>query len=286
MSQNKPGFFAPDGAFIRIGGLICDFLLISLFWMVFSGVAVFFILSVAFGEAGIPWILALIGFLNIAANIGPATTAALYVMGRRNREVLTHMFREYWDSWKENYKQAVGLSIGLTLVIGALAYGLFLILNNFLVFGTLQAAIIIGLEFMFLILIVFVYLYSFALLARFEMRTFDYVRMAFLMSVKHLPMTLLCLVILAAAVAGCYFIPPCFLLLPGISLYLRAALLERVFKNYMEEEDEVEEDEEIETDYDLDAERQAIIDRYMGKSHDYSGEEATVTIVKEDEKEE
>lgn len=288
MSQNKPGFFAPDGAFIRIGGLICDFLLISVFWMLFSGMAVFFILSVVFGEAGIPWILALIGFLNIAFNIGPATTAALYVMGRRNREVLTHMLREYWDSWKENYKQAVGLSIALTLVIGALGYGLFLVLSNFLIFGSLQAAIIIGLEFMFLILIVFVYLYSFALLARFEMRTFDYVRMAFLMSVKHLPMTLLCLLILAAAAAGCYFIPPCFLLLPGISLFLRAALLERVFKNYMEEDaaEEEEEEEEIESDYDLDAERQAIIDRYMGKSCDYSGEEASVTIVKEDEKEE
>lgn len=285
MSNGKNGFFSQDGAFMRIGSLICDFLLISLFWLVFSGIIFFFLLSVICGEAGIPWFLALAALLIIAFNIGPATTAGLYVMGRRNREVLTHLFREYWDAWKENYKQSFGLSVGMTLIIAALAYGLFLILNNFLVFGSLQAAIIIGLQFLFLILIIFVYLYSFALLARFEMRTFDYVRMSFLMSIKHLPMTLLCLLIFAAAAAGCYFIPPCFLLLPGVSLYLRAALLERVFKKYMPEEEEEDEDDlPVETDYNLDAERQAIIDRYMGKSRDYSNEAADVTIVRDEEK--
>ena len=50
----------------------------------------------------------------------------------------------------------------------------------------------------------------------------------------------------------------------GLYFYFSGMMLERVFRNYMPDEDEELEEEEVEG-YDLEAERQEIIDRYTGK---------------------
>ena len=71
----------------------------------------------------------------------------------------------------------------------------------------------------------------------------------------------------------------------SVYVYISVALLERVFKNYMPSEDDALEEEEIEG-FNLDAERQAIIDQYLGKGKfnpDIDGSEEEYRIVKVNE---
>ncbi len=274
--------FGQDGPFIRFGTFLFDIILVSLLWVLTSGVLVYVVVALWATD----WLVTVWGLLLLVAmflHIGPATAAGFYVMSRRQREVGTYIFKEFFAAYAENYKKGIALSAILFLILGSLGFCIYVELLNLHLFGRIVILLLI-VQGMFVLVGLFLYLYLFPLLARFELRIRDYLRLGFLMSIKHLPITALCLVILAAAVAGSLFFTMLIILLPGLSLYFKAALMEKVFRRYMPDEDRELEEETFE-DYDMDAERQAIIDRYTGHSHDYSGEAPSVTYAGEEQPE-
>lgn len=279
-NEKSGGFFSQEGVFVRVGTLIFDFMLISIVWGIMSGILPFLAAILIDAENLTSWLGIALLILAIL-NIGPATAAAYYTMSRRQREVSTYLVKEFFRFWKENYFKALGLSAVIAATAAAMGWLMITELLNLQTFGD-TVIVLVGLQGMFLLLAVFAYLYVFALLARFDMSFKEYIRMGLMMPVKHLPSTLLCLVIFAAALVGSWFFLPGLFLLPGVSLYFRSAILERVFRRYMPDEDK-EIEEEVVENYSLDAERQAIIDRYMGRSHDYSNEAPTVTVIHDDE---
>ena len=121
---------------------------------------------------------------------------------------------------------------------------------------------------------------------RFEMKTKDLFRYSFFMANKHLLTTILCTALLVGAFALCLLVNLLFaFVVVSVYIYISVALLERVFKNYMPSEDDALEEEEIEG-FNLDAERQAIIDQYLGKGKfnpDIDGSEEEYRIVKVNE---
>ena len=137
--------------------------------------------------------------------------------------------------------------------------------------------------------LVFMIIYAFALLARFEMKTKDIIKYSFLISNKHLPATVLVTIMLAAVVGASLFWNLAVGILGfGVYFYLASALLEKVFKRYMPEEEADEEEylyedtmterEKEETAFQkerlerqekaLDKDRQAILEKYTGKKRD------------------
>ncbi|MFQ9799758.1 MAG: hypothetical protein ACLR23_13400 [Clostridia bacterium] len=106
------------------------------------------------------------------------------------------------------------------------------------------------------------------------------------MANKHLLTTILCTALLVGAFALCLLVNLLFaFVVVSVYIYISVALLERVFKNYMPSEDDALEEEEIEG-FNLDAERQAIIDQYLGKGKfnpDIDGSEEEYRIVKVNE---
>ena len=86
------------------------------------------------------------------------------------------------------------------------------------------------------------------------------------MANKHLLTTVVLAALFVGSVYLCLFVNMGLIfVIPGLYMYLAAALLERVFKNYMPSEDEELEKEELEG-FSLDEERQAIINRYMNQT--------------------
>ena len=151
-----------------------------------------------------------------------------------------------------------------TLTFGLLGYAIWLEVVNMGLYGKMMY-IVLPVQGFVIIELIFILTYIFALLARFEMSTKNLFKYAFMMANKHLLTTLLCAALLIASIAAFLFwnmLSSVFMF--GLCFYFSAMLLERVFRNYMPDEDEALADEDVEN-YNLDAERQAIIDRYTGK---------------------
>lgn len=279
--------FGSEGPISRVGSLLADILIVNLVWLVLGGPAILVLLNVlALGTPTVIWNLGeftismdVVGLVILLVLIGPATTAAYAALGKVQRHEESYLLKDYWKSYKQNFVQSL-VTLPLALFAGMMIYAAWVELNNQALFGSLLYVTIpvqgfVGIE------LVFIFTYLHALLARFEMSTKDLLKYSFLISNKHLPSTLIMVVLFAAILAvtllwnlgvGIFGF--------GVYIYLASFLLERAFRNYMPEED-------LDNDYlsddprenvdsvrnavrkadekaqeQMKADRQAIIDRY------------------------
>lgn len=254
-----------EGPVFRIGTLVFEIIYGNIIWLLFGGPAAVLVINLIPIEMNqVTYIIYLLVMVAALLHMGPATTAIFSAFGKRQRGEETYTFRDFWHSYKQNYKQAIVIALFSFIFIGVLGYSIFLEIANYSLFGSMLYVVIpvqgfVILEFLFTMS------YIYALLARFEMSTKNLIKYAFMMSNKHLPTTVVCAVLLLAGGAGFYFWNMASsMFLFGVSFYIMMMLLERVFRNYMPDEDEEFAAEEVEG-FDLSSEQQAIIDRYTGK---------------------
>jgi len=200
------GFFSMDGPFYKIGSIIADIMILSFYWLLFS----------------IPLF-----------TIGASTTALYYVMTRRisNRE--GYLFRDFWTSFKSNFKQTTIIWLIFLVVF----YILYINIRNIDMVGNMKN-IVYPVQICFLVEIILCSLYIFPLNARFEMGLKDSFKTAFFMANRHL-LTSICCVIIAAAIAYfTYMTIILFLVAMGLYVYLTSYLFLRIFKKYRPEIDQ------------------------------------------------
>ena len=259
------GFFSMDGPFVKYGTLLFDMIILSAVWALMGGLIPIMILMSSGVLAVLPMPVGLLILFICAIHWGPATCAVCYTMGKKQRGTDTYTMRDFWHAYKANYKQSILLSFFISALVCVILYNFWLILRNFTSFGG-SAYVVLPLEGLVGLELIFISLYITALIARFEMKTKDFFKYSFLMANKHLLTTVILTVLFAGSVYLCLMVSLGLLfVIPGLYLYIATALLERVFKNYMPSEDEELEKEELEG-FNLDAERQAIIDRYMNQT--------------------
>lgn len=273
-------FFSMDGPFFKYGTLVFDLLVLTLIFCVVSGPLAFallfayaggVILSVTGSAAGIIFnILLVIAIIHI----GPALTALFYVTNRKNRGDDGYLFKDYFKSYKMNYKQGLLVSVILFFIAYVLCVNISAITGiniisfltaivglgeyvatpplDFGFFGNilLPVQMFIAMEFIFII--VFIY----PMLARFHMGTRELFKTAFILANKHLFTTIASIAILIALGALVIMVHPLFILffISGYAM-LSSYLFERVFKKYMPSEDkdleqELEEMNSQDEDYD------------------------------------
>ena len=278
-------FLGTGGPVARFGAVVFDMFFVSVLWMIFGGPAVMLILHLLpLGEAS--GTLTIITVLSAVSMVlaGPATTAAHAALGKRQRHEDSYIFKDFWTSYKRNFGQALVLSLFIMIFGGMVAYSAWAVWANQALFGSM-VYLTLPLQALVLVVLLFETMYVFPLLARFEMSNKDILKYGFMMSIKHLPTTLLVIVIFAAVLGASLFWNMGFSFVGvGLWIYLAQLLQERVFRNYMPEE-ELEADyleEELEADpladttnvreavkkaekeneENLRSERQAIIDKY------------------------
>lgn len=262
MAKNG-GFFSTEGAFFRLGTFVFDCIWLNILWILLGGIGPIMALFMASFTQSLPPVVFWLIVYVLASHWGVATTALFYALGKRQRGTDSYPTRDFWHAYKSNYKQALPASMIITALMALLAYNLWLMYYNFQSFGV-SLYIVFPLEVLVLVELLMIALYLFPLLARFEMSVKDLFRYSFFMANKHLPYTLLVIALFAGCFALLYYVSIMFIIfVVAIYTYVAAGLLERVFRNYMPSEDE---DDEDLGDFSLDAERQAIIDRYMGRS--------------------
>ncbi len=192
---------------------------------------------------------ALMKFLNMAADImiisglwlvgcvpvitvGNSTAAAYYVLTRRisNRE--SYIVKDFFKAYKANMRSAVMVF----LTLAAVFYITWFNSHNSAIYGSAQ---IIALPLNLLIAIEagLVYIHVFPLVSRFDMKYKALIKTAFIIANRHLPTSVLHVVLLASILFACYIYPLFLLLAFGVYCLLSSYMLIRIYRKYMPEID-------------------------------------------------
>ena len=168
--------------------------------------------------------------------IGAATTALYYntLKMAENRE--GYVWRDYWKSFKQNFKQAT--IIWMIMLIFIVVLGVDAVLSGGFSesLGSVVALTVIVLG----ILLIMTGVYVFPVLARFDNTIKNTIKNAFIMAIRHLPSTILIVILhgvpllLALASIQVFIrgVLVVLLFIVSILAYLQSKLFSRVFSNY------------------------------------------------------
>ncbi len=198
-------FFNMDNPFFTTLGKICDMLFISVVWVLFC----------------IPVI-----------TIGPANTALYYAIVKVIRRERGYLFREFFKSFKLNFKRAAILGVVLTIMFVVLGFDLIWAYAN-LGSSKSTSSILFGVFIAFTFLLVCFSSYAFPILSRFDMTVKQLVKAGTFMSIRHLPSTLVMVVVTAAGIVGTFIIPLLIFIAPAAVVLVNSFLMERILKKYM-----------------------------------------------------
>lgn len=176
---------------------------------------------------------------------GASITAMFYVTLKMVRNEESYIVRSFFKSFKENFKQAT--IIHLIMLVTALLLFFDIRIVNQLQGGMYQVLFVVFMAFTLLYLMIFLYIYP--ILSKFYNTIKATFTNAFLMSIRHLPYTVLMLIITAVPVA-LLFIPDArimstllmlFVLIGFATIaYCNSFFLVKIFDNYIPKEEEPE----------------------------------------------
>jgi uncharacterized membrane protein YesL len=169
------------------------------------------------------WIITCLPLITI----GAATSAFYYTTVKVIRRDKGYLAREYFHSFKQNFKSGsilwiitATISFLLQLNVGILyansegLIGLF-----FICFYTILAILIIG-----------VMIYVFPILSRFTMKEGLYLKLALYITFRHLPITVILLIGFGIGVFILYYLPLLIIILPAGIMYFNSYLIEPILE--------------------------------------------------------
>lgn len=169
--------------------------------------------------------------------IGASTTALYYVSLRMAKDEEGYIMKDFFRSFKENFKQATVIFL-ILLGIGGVILGEFLIVNR------MEGAIAFAIEcvvFIGIFLFAFETLYVFPVLARFENTIRNTMKNALFISISQIPRTL-AMILFSCIPIGLILVSlrwlPLFIAL-GFSIvsYTNSCWMEKIFKKFEPEEE-------------------------------------------------
>lgn len=205
-------FFNVDNGVFSFLGKVCDIVFLSIIWILFC----------------IPII-----------TIGPANTAMYYATVKVIRRERGYIFREFFKSFRVNFKRGAIAGIIITLAYTILVFDLFWVRNSFDTLGS-NGTIMFGIFLAIAFLLSCFSVYVFPILSRFDMSVIQLFKAASVMSIRHLPSTLGMLIITLAAFAGVVVIPILIMIIPVTATFLNSLLMERIMKKYIPKSEEAE----------------------------------------------
>ena len=186
--------------------------------------------------------------------IGPSLTATYYVTLKMIRNEETNIFKNFFQSFRTNFKQGMILGIGVLLLLAILLIDIRALTYLTTIPEDFAKVLVFVVGFLLLI-VTAIAVYLFAVLAQFDNKSKELIKWSAIIALRHLPVTLLFLLIVAIPILIMYLRPAVFLqivfpimLLAGFAgiAYIQSYFLVRVFSYYIpkEEEDSQEDEEE------------------------------------------
>lgn len=206
-------FFDADGNIMRALSRVADLAILNVLWLLCC----------------IPVVTA-----------GAATTALFYITLKMVKNEETYIVRSYLKAFKNNFKQSTIVWVVLLIIMLILGADGYIMCNWSSQLRYLMLTLVIGAA----LVVLFIGLYIFPLIAKFENKVLEYFKNAFLMSIRHLPYTILLVLIFAVQGYVCVYMLvnnqylPLVLLFGGSAfVYVMSYIHIRVFKNYIAEEE-------------------------------------------------
>lgn len=189
-------------------------------------------------ELNVLWLLCCIPIFTI----GPSTTAFFYAMINLIRGEEGYLHKDFFRSFRQNFKQSTLVGLALMAVGGFLAVDVYIAHKS----GTgIYTFLMVFFAIIFL-LWAFVTLYTFPLLAKFENSTKNTLIFAFTLSIRHFPQTLLMLLVLVVGLWLCHLLPGLILIAFGLVVEFQSTLLAAILKPYLPAQESLEPEEEEE----------------------------------------
>lgn len=201
--------FNMDNPVFTVLSKICDLLFLSIIWVLLC----------------VPVI-----------TIGPASTALYYTIVKVIRRERGYLFREFFHSFRTNFKRGAIVGVILTIIFSLLALDISMVWGKVEAKGN-QNSIMLGVFFAITLLVLCFTIYVFPVLSRFDMTVKQLVKAAVFMSMKHLPYTLAMAAITIVFIVGTILLPFIIFLSPAICILLVSLLMEKVLKKYMPKSD-------------------------------------------------
>ena len=199
--------FGSDSGFSRFMNLLFDILYVGVLWLVCS----------------LPLITA-----------GASATAAYYAMSKCVRHKTGYIGREFFHSFKANFRQITPLTLLFWLVEGVLVIDLYYVWTNE---NQLNNALFFVLLFI-LFVVAGIAIYICPILSRFNKRNMELIRTALYVLFRYLPLTIAMQVVFIVACLGILLMPWAVLFIPGVYLYVLSFPMERILGKMMPPVDE------------------------------------------------
>lgn len=226
--------FNLDNGFFRFMGKVCDMILLD--------------------------ILTLVLCLPVVT-IGPALTALFYVTMKIVRDEEGYVFRGFFKSFKQNFKQGFLLELIVAAAVFILYFDIRVVNNWMAENNSLLIRLLFFALIGFALICTVTVVYIFPVLAKFDNPTKKVLVNSVMMAVRHLPNSVLMVVVIVAAGVSVYIYPIMIFFVIGLAAFINSVILRRIFDNYIkvdsegriisaeaEETDGIEQDAEI-TDF-------------------------------------
>lgn len=177
--------------------------------------------------------------------IGAATTALYYVSLRMAKEEEGYVAKDFFRSFKENFKQSTIIWL-ILLCIGLVVGGEFILINRMegSLVTVVQCIVYIG-----VLLFSFEFLYVFPVLARFENTIKNTMKNALFISILQIPKTLVmlifCIIPIYLLLSSLKWLPLVVALGFSIVSYTNACIMGPIFKKFEPKEETEEAGEEL-----------------------------------------
>lgn len=198
-------FFNLDNPIFTFLSKVCDLLFLSIVWVLLC----------------IPVI-----------TIGPANTALYYAVVKVVRRERGYLFREFFKSFRLNFKRGAIIGVILTIIFAVLAFDIYLSWGNIGEKGK-QGSIMLGVFVAITVLTLCFSLYIFPILSRFDMTIMQLIKAAIFMSIKHLPYTIGMVAVTIAVIVGTAFFQILIFFAPAVCVLINSLLMERILKKYV-----------------------------------------------------
>jgi uncharacterized membrane protein YesL len=165
--------------------------------------------------------------------IGASTTAMFSVTLKMARDREGYVFRGFWKAFKENFKQATLIWLGILVAGIILATDIQYFYSQDSLFARLALFLMIGI----VVLLFTMMIYIFPLLAQFDNSIKQTVKNSLLIAIRHLPWTVLFILIYALLALGIWLMFEFMVLfIFGIAAFLLSYIYSKIFIRYIPEE--------------------------------------------------
>lgn len=176
--------------------------------------------------ASILWVLCCLPIITI----GPACVALYYCVVKTIRRDRATIVKSFFHAFRINFKQGFWLNLLLLSYGGAVALLALPHLTSWTAQKTPDSVLYLCIGLVLLVAWIPPYLYP--ALSRFQFSNTQLMRFVLTLGVRHVPVTLLLLLMLIAISAFALFEPVFLVLLPALYSFLSSLLLEPIFKRY------------------------------------------------------